>query len=159
MSESSGRPGRALGLDIGGRRVGVAISDELGLIASPLVTIDLDREGLEGLVALIKRYAPSVIVVGLPVTMRGQEGTQAAETRRFVESLRPHVQCPIVFWDERLTSSAAERLLTEAGVRRGRRRQLVDAVAAALMLQSYLDAQRAGQPPRKQSRRRTDNEP
>ncbi|MCX2726172.1 Holliday junction resolvase RuvX [Thermomicrobium sp. 4228-Ro] len=145
MSEASERPGRALGLDVGERRIGVAVSDELGLIASPAATIDLEREGLNALLSLIERYAPSVIVVGLPVTMRGREGAQAAETRRFVELLRPHVRCPIVFWDERLTSTAAERLLTESGMRRNRRRQTVDAVAAALLLQSYLDAQRSRQ--------------
>ncbi|MCS7257721.1 MAG: Holliday junction resolvase RuvX [Thermomicrobium sp.] len=143
MNETKEQPGRALGLDVGERRVGVAVSDELGLIASPVATIDVEREGLPALLALIERYAPTVIVVGLPVTMRGREGTQAAETRRFVELLRPHVRCPVVFWDERLTSTAAERLLIESGMRRGRRRQAIDAVAAALMLQSYLDAQRA----------------
>ncbi|GBD19100.1 Putative pre-16S rRNA nuclease [bacterium HR27] len=143
MNETKEQPGRALGLDVGERRVVVAVSDELGLIASPVATIDVEREGLPALLALIERYAPTVIVVGLPVTMRGREGTQAAETRRFVELLRPHVRCPVVFWDERLTSTAAERLLIESGVRRGRRRQAIDAVAAALMLQSYLDAQRA----------------
>ncbi len=143
MNETKEQPGRALGLDVGERRVGVAVSDELGLIASPVATIDVEREGLPALLALIERYAPTVIVVGLPVTMRGREGTQAAETRRFVELLRPHVRCPVVFWDERLTSTAAERLLIESGMRRGRRRQAIDAVAAALMLQSYFDAQRA----------------
>ncbi len=143
MNETKEQPGRALGLDVGERRVGVAVSDELGLIASPVATIDVEREGLPALLALIERYAPTVIVVGLPVTMRGREGTQAAETRRFVELLRPHVRCPVVFWDERLTSTAAERLLIKSGMRRGRRRQAIDAVAAALMLQSYLDAQRA----------------
>ncbi|MCX7623512.1 MAG: Holliday junction resolvase RuvX [Thermomicrobium sp.] len=143
MNETTERPGRALGLDIGERRIGVAVSDELGLVASPVATVDLGREGLERVVELIDRYAPSVVVVGLPVTLRGREGPQAAETRRFVDRLRPHVRCPIVFWDERLTSTAAERLLTESGVQRKRRREKIDAVAAALMLQSYLDAQRA----------------
>ncbi|MCS7050294.1 MAG: Holliday junction resolvase RuvX [Thermomicrobium sp.] len=144
MTEKIEQRGRALGLDVGGRRVGVAISDELGLIASPLTTIDLNREGPEAIVKLVERYAPTVVVVGLPMTMRGQEGAQAAETRRFVEALRPHLSCPIVWWDERLTSTAADRALTAAGLRRGRRRQVVDAVAAALLLQSYLDAQRTG---------------
>ncbi len=159
MSEGTDRPGRALGLDIGERRVGVAVSDELGLIASPVGVVDLQREGVEALLTLVERYAPSVIVVGLPVTMRGQEGVQAAETRRFVERLRPHVSCPIVFWDERLTSTAAERLLTQSGVRRERRRERVDALAAALLLQSYLDAQRTGARPRRRRERRAADEP
>jgi putative Holliday junction resolvase len=137
------RLGRTMGLDVGGRRVGVAISDEMGMIASPLATIDLDRDGLERLVELISRYDPVLIVVGLPVTMRGREGSQAVETKAFAARLAERIDRPIVFWDERLTSSAAERLLTDAGVGRKRRRELVDAVAAALLLQSYLDAQRS----------------
>jgi len=156
VTESSERPGRAIGLDVGERRIGVAVSDELGLIASPVTTLDLEREGPEKLLALIEQYAPSRIVVGLPVTMRGREGTQAAETRRFVEWLRPRVACPIVFWDERLTSTAAERLLAASGMRRSRRREAVDAVAAALLLQSYLDAQRAGSGMQRKPRRASD---
>lgn len=141
MSEE--RLGRTMGLDVGGRRVGVAISDEMGMIASPLATIDLDRDGFERLVELISRYDPVLIVVGLPVTMRGREGSQAVGTKAFAARLAERIDRPIVFWDERLTSSAAERLLTDAGVGRKRRRELVDAVAAALLLQSYLDAQRS----------------
>jgi putative Holliday junction resolvase len=140
---SEERLGRTMGLDVGGRRVGVAISDEMGMIASPLATIDLDRDGLERLVELISRYDPVLIVVGLPVTMRGREGSQAVGTKAFAARLAERIDRPIVFWDERLTSSAAERLLTDAGVGRKRRRELVDAVAAALLLQSYLDAQRS----------------
>ncbi len=144
MNEGERRPGRALGLDVGERRIGVAVSDEMGWIASPVTTLDIDKGGREALLRIIQRYDPAVIVVGLPVTMRGTHGRQAEETKRFVESLRSEVRSPIVYWDERLTSLAAERLLTAAGMRRERRRRVVDAVAAALMLQSYLDAQRTG---------------
>lgn len=141
-SEPVGGRGRVLGLDIGQRRIGVAVSDELRLVASPLTTLPADASGREQLRALIDEIQPVLLVVGLPVTLRGLEGAQAQATRRLVEELRPSLPCPVVFWDERLTSLAAERTLGQMGVKGKRRRQLLDAVAAALLLQSYLDAQR-----------------
>jgi len=141
---SSSQPGRRLiALDVGARRVGVAVSDELGLIASPVESVDMKRDGMDRLVALIERYDPERIIIGLPLGMSGREGPQAAATRAFAQQLRGRVDRPIVFWDERLTTFMADPSLIEAGHRRARRKQHVDAVAAALILQSYLDSQRA----------------
>lgn len=140
---SSSQPGRRLiALDVGARRVGVAVSDELGLIASPVESVDMKRDGMDRLVALIERYDPERIIIGLPLGMSGREGPQAAATRAFAQQLRGRVDRPIVFWDERLTTFMADQSLIEAGHRRARRKQHVDAVAAALILQSYLDSQR-----------------
>ncbi len=133
---------RLIGLDVGGRRVGVAVSDELGLIASPLESVDLKRVGMEGLRELIERYDPEAIVVGLPTGMSGREGPQTAEVRAFARELGEAVHRPIRFWDERLTTAMAERSLIESGRRRRERKEQIDAVAAALILQSYLDARR-----------------
>ncbi len=135
---------RYLGLDVGGRRIGVAVSDELGMIASPLESLERSERGIERLRALVEQFDPQVIVIGLPTGMSGREGQQAAEVREFGEQLRALLQRPIVYWDERLTTAIAERALIEAGTRRARRRGIVDAVAAALILQSYLDSRRRG---------------
>ncbi|MDI3341627.1 MAG: Holliday junction resolvase RuvX [Sphaerobacter sp.] len=133
---------RLVALDVGGRRVGVAVSDELGLIASPVESVDLQRGGIDQLVAVIERYDPERVIIGLPIGMSGREGPQAAVVRAFAERLATRLNRPITFWDERLTTSMADQALIETGHRRERRKQLVDAVAAALILQSYLDAQR-----------------
>lgn len=141
---SNSKPGRRLvALDVGERRVGVAVSDELGLIASPVESVDMKkRDGMDRLVALIERYDPERIIIGLPLGMSGREGPQAAATRAFAQKLRARIDRTIVFWDERLTTFMADQSLIEAGHRRARRKQHVDAVAAALILQSYLDSQR-----------------
>lgn len=140
---SNSKPGRRLvALDVGERRVGVAVSDELWLVASPVESVDMKRDGMDRLVALIERYDPERIVIGLPIGMSGREGPQAAATRAFAQQLRDRIDLPIVFWDERLTTFMADQSLIEAGHRRARRKQHVDAVAAALILQSYLDSQR-----------------
>lgn len=141
--ESSSTPSRRLvGLDVGARRVGVAVSDELGLIASPVDSIDLKRRGMGALRAEIERFDPERIIVGLPTGMSGREGPQAAEVRAFAKELAELVDRPITFWDERLTTFMAEQALIETGHRRKERKLRVDAVAAALILQSYLDAHR-----------------
>lgn len=140
MSEQPRR--RYLGLDVGGRRVGVAVSDELGLIASPLESLDLTKRGIDRLLALVEQYDPQAIVIGLPTGLSGREGQQAAEVREFAEQLQARLDRPIIFWDERLTTAIAERALIESGTRRARRKELVDAVAAAVILQSFLDSRR-----------------
>jgi len=133
-----------LGLDVGSRRIGVAVSDELGMIASPLEAVERSPQGLERLYELMAVYDPEALIVGLPTGLSGREGVQAAEVRTFVEEIAVRVQRPIIFWDERLTTAIAERALIDSGARRTRRKRLVDAVAAAVMLQSYLDWQRSG---------------
>jgi putative Holliday junction resolvase len=111
------------------------------MISSPVATVDLKREGLDGVVALVEQYDPERIVVGLPKNMSGGEGTQAASVRAFAGEVEEATGRPIVFWDERLTSFVAEQALIQAGHRRQRARKgRIDAVAAALILQSYLEA-------------------
>jgi putative Holliday junction resolvase len=136
--------GRALGLDLGSVRVGVALSDPLGLTAQPFGILkrrDLTRD-LAPLLALVRAHEVVTIVVGHPLLLSGAAGASASDAERFVERLSPLAQVPVVLWDERLTTVQAERALREGGVRGPRRRQLVDAAAAAIMLQSWLDRSR-----------------
>jgi putative holliday junction resolvase len=138
-------PGRAMGLDVGERRIGVAIADELGAIASPLTTVSRKPGDLMELRDLALNRGVDVFVVGLPTGMSGREGPQAAVVRAFADDLDDLVgpAIAIAFWDERLTTAVAERMLRERGKRRGRGKGEVDAVAAAVILQGYLDACRA----------------
>jgi putative holliday junction resolvase len=136
------RHGRRVALDVGGRRIGLAVSDELGMVASPLRTVDIKREGLAGLVESIAHFEPVEVVIGLPTGMSGYEGQQADEVRDFAARLAEHIAVPITYWDERLTSFAADQALIESGYRGKQRKQKIDAVAASLILQSYLDSQR-----------------
>lgn len=132
-----------MALDVGERRVGVAVSDELGMIASPVEIVDLKRHGMERLRLTIDRYDPERIVIGLPTNMSGLEGAQAAAVREFAQQLADLTGRDITFWDERLTSFAAEQTLINLGDRRRNRRTRLDAVAAALILQSYLDSRKS----------------
>lgn len=139
---------RALGIDPGTRRVGVALSDEDGLFASPLCTLEV--KGLSQLIAelgaLAREHAVSVIVVGLPLRLDGSEGEAARRARVLSERLAQSVaerSIRLELWDERLSTRAAERALREGEVRGKQARQVVDRVAAAVLLQSYLDARRA----------------
>lgn len=134
--------GRRVALDVGGRRIGLAVSDELGMVASPVRTVDIKHERLSGLIEAINEYNPIEVVIGLPTGMSGLEGPQAEEIRRFAGELAELIPVPITYWDERLTTFAADQALLASGHRAKRRKQLVDAVAASLILQSYLDALR-----------------
>jgi putative holliday junction resolvase len=122
--------------------VGLAVSDEMGIIASPVRAVDLKREGLTGLISAINEFNPIEVVIGLPTGLSGREGPQAKEVREFAAQLVEHLPIPVVFWDERLTTFAADQALIESGHRIRRRKELVDAVAASLILQSYLDSLR-----------------
>lgn len=136
--------GRLLGLDVGRRRVGAAISDPSGLLASPLAVLEVrdSTAFLDQIVRWIEQHGVVRIVVGLPLLLDGGEGEEASYVRSWAERLRERVSVPVELWDERLSTVAAERALLESGMRRAKRRQRRDAVAAALLLQSYLDAQR-----------------
>jgi putative Holliday junction resolvase len=133
---------RRVGLDVGSVRVGVALSDRDGTIASPHAVWDSAslRADPRVLVRLVEDYEVGEVVVGLPVGLSGQEGPQARWTRSFVEGLRDTLDVPVVLHDERLTSVEAERVMADSGVDARGRRGSVDKVAAAIMLQSYLDA-------------------
>jgi len=131
---------RVAALDVGEARIGVAVSDELGITAQGIGVVRRvgGRRDLEELSRLLAPYGPDRLVVGLPLTMRGTEGPQATKVRAFAERAAEHLGVPLEFWDERLTTVAAERVLLEADVSRRRRREVVDKVAATLILQSYL---------------------
>jgi len=133
---------RVLGLDVGDKRIGVALSDETGLLASPLSTLQRvgPRQDPKTIAALVREHGVAVIVVGLPYNLDGSIGPQAEKVRAFAEALKPVVRVPVRFWDERLTSVEAEQILAEREVPWQRRKGLVDQVAAVLILQGYLDA-------------------
>ena len=128
-----------LGLDVGEKRIGVALAD--GLLAIPLSVIDRTGEAadVEQLLALAREYGAERIVVGLPRSMNGSIGRQAEEVLAFSGALAQHVDIPVDTWDERLSTVAAERLLTDTGMKRERRKGKRDAMAAAIILQAYLD--------------------
>jgi putative Holliday junction resolvase len=138
---------RIFGLDVGTRTVGVAVSDALGMTAQPLTT--LRRTGLRANLAELRRLAEThevrQAVVGLPLNMDGTEGPSAAAARAFGEALAQALDIPVEYQDERLSTVAAQRALLEADVSRARRREVVDQVAAALILQTWLDT-RQGNP-------------
>lgn len=134
--------GRILGLDIGERRIGVAVSDEMGTIASPVGMIRREGDVARELKALVERYGAVRLVAGLPVGLSGREGPQAAVVREFAEALAGEVDVPLEYWDERLSTAVAERTLIAGGTRRNKRKEKIDAVAAAVILQGYLDHQR-----------------
>jgi len=137
---------RVLGVDFGERRVGVSVSDPSGLIAQSwgIITRTSHRQVAERLAELVQELEAARIVVGLPFSSAGEEGFQARRVRRFVEVLESTVQVPVELWDETLTSVEADRLL--AGRPERKRRRHRDDVAAAVLLQSYLDAHRPCQP-------------
>jgi putative Holliday junction resolvase len=133
---------RILALDPGTIRIGVAISDELGVIAQPLEFIPAEPFGglLERLKQILSEKQVELILIGLPRNMDGSYGPAALKVQEFVAVLRTAVATPIKTWDERLTSVQANRLLAEAHVRRDKRKGKVDQMAAAILLQSYLDS-------------------
>ena len=137
--------GRAMGLDVGERRIGVAIGDELDMISSPLTVVQRADGDLAELRDLAIANGIDRIVVGLPTGLSGREGPPAALVREFADALAAAVPpgTRVEFWDERLTTAVAERSLRESRNRRQRRKGDVDTVAAAVILQGYLDAGRA----------------
>ena len=132
-----------LALDLGRARIGVAISDELQLLAHPLETILADKQATQRLAQIIREKKVDHVVVGIPRQMNGQIGVAATEALRFVENLRTILPCPVVTWDERLTTVAAHRALREAGKKTRDTRAYVDQVAAQMILQGYLDRRQA----------------
>ena len=133
---------RTLALDHGTVRIGVACSDELGMIATPLEFIPAQPQDklLERLKVLLAERKVERIIVGMPRNMDGSYGEASAKVKVFVEWLKTSVTIPVRTWDERLTSAQANRQMIQAGVRRSGRKEKVDAAAAAILLQSFLDA-------------------
>jgi len=137
------RTGRTLALDVGERTIGVAVSDPLGITGQP--TGEIRRKSLavdlEAIRATVAEHEATVVVVGLPRSLNGSLGPQAQKVLEFAAALRERITQPIEFWDERFSTAIAQRALIAADVRRAKRRRVVDRVAAAVILQSYLDAQ------------------
>ncbi len=129
---------RILGIDYGTKRIGLAVSDELGFTAQPLPFVEAGE--LAQIAGIVRQREVTRIVIGLPRNMDGSYGPAAEAAREFVGKLKPLVSVPIEMWDERLTTSQAQRVLTEGNVSRAKRKEKVDSMAAQLMLQSYLDA-------------------
>ncbi len=137
--------GRVLGLDVGSRRIGVAVSDPLGITAQGLETLQrtTKRRDFEHLRRVIQQYDVREIVVGLPLRMSGAEGIQSDKMQVFAEELRKRFRLPVHLWDERLTSAEANRLLRETDLSIEKRGQAVDRMAAILILQGWME-HRAG---------------
>lgn len=136
---------RTLALDIGERRIGVALSDPQGILASPLTVLTRAelRADVEAILNLVRQYEVDHIVVGLPRSLDGSLGHQAKQVQAFVHKLSQHTEVSIDTWDERLSTVAAEKMLKEVGGKRAKGGKQVDAAAAALILQSYLDRMRS----------------
>jgi putative Holliday junction resolvase len=132
---------RFLGIDPGDARVGVAISDELGMLAHPLETIDVRKsDPVRRIAALVAEKSITGVVVGVPRNMDGSFGPAAEKSRVLIEALRGLVSCRVLPWDERLTTVSAERALREAGRKAKDQRKVVDQAAAQIILQSWLDS-------------------
>ncbi len=133
---------RVLGLDYGSRRIGVALSDPLGLTAQilPPIARQGDAKDVETIARTVREHGVTRIVIGLPLLEHGEEGPQARKVRRFAAMLAEATGLPVDPWDERFTTAQAERHLIASGVRREKRREARDSLAAAIILQSALDA-------------------
>ncbi len=135
--------GRVLALDVGDRRVGVALSDPIGIVAQGLDTIHRSRKtdkDVKVIAELARKHEVERIVVGWPLESSGRPGAQARKVEKFIEAPQTDIDLPFERWDERMTTAIAERALIEAGESRARRKQLIDKVSAILILQSWLDS-------------------
>jgi putative Holliday junction resolvase len=137
-------PARIMALDVGARRIGVAVSDALGITAQGLETIQRQnkRRDLEALKRLFSEYQIREVVVGLPLRLSGAEGTQSEKMRVFADDLTRHLKVTVHLWDERWTSTEANRLLRETDLSIEKRAKAVDRMAAILILQSWMEAHR-----------------
>ena len=135
---------RLLGLDVGEKTIGVALSDELGWTAQGLEVIrrKSNKEDFGRLAEIVEQYAVEEIIVGLPKNMDGSIGPRAEMIQKFAGTLKDKLGLPIKFWDERLTTVSAERTLLEADVSRKKRKKVIDKMAAMFILQGYLDMKR-----------------
>lgn len=138
---------RILGLDYGSRRIGVAISDEIGITAQGVATIARKNRDadLDTIVELVRHHGVERIVVGYPLRLDGSEGIQCEKINRFIRRLEMRFSLPVIRWDETLSTKEAEELLRKRGVRWEKRRETVDRVAASIILQGYLDAIASGE--------------
>jgi putative Holliday junction resolvase len=144
MSDEFTIKGRVMALDLGEKRIGVAVSDELRLVAKSYAVVKRQsrREDFARYQQIIAEQKITLLVIGLPITLGGEEGEKAAWVRDYADDLRGLITIPITFWDESLTTVEAEASLRERGIRGKKAKDRVDAVAAAFILQNYLDARR-----------------
>ncbi|WP_099352170.1 Holliday junction resolvase RuvX [Fredinandcohnia onubensis] len=135
---------RILGLDVGSKTVGVAVSDEMGWTAQGIETIKINEErqqfGLERLGEIIKEYEVESVVIGLPKNMNGTIGPRGEASQYYADMVQEKFGLPVELWDERLSTVAAERVLLSADVSRKKRKQVIDKMAAVMILQGYLDS-------------------
>jgi putative Holliday junction resolvase len=133
---------RIMGLDYGSRRIGVALSDELGMTAQPLTTVERRnrQDDMEAIARLVGTYSVEKIVVGYPVRLDGTEGIQCEKVNRFARRLEVRFRLPVVKWDETLSTWTAGEILNAAHVRREKRKKVIDKMAAGIILQGYLDS-------------------
>lgn len=133
---------RIMGLDIGDKKTGVALSDPLELTAQGKTVLEFDTtpEQIEYIVGLVKQYNVDEIIVGLPKNMNGSLGPRAKKVLEIVEKLQTEIEIPVNTWDERLSTSAAEKTLIEADMSRAKRKDVIDKMAAVVILQNYLDS-------------------
>lgn len=138
----SGLQGRILALDLGKRRIGLAVSDPLGITAQGLPNLERKnkRADLEELASIAREREVEMILIGNPVNMSGTEGRQSEWVREFAEALEKHTGLPVKLWDERLTTAQASRVLRESGIGIEKRAAAVDRLSAVILLQSYLDS-------------------
>lgn len=134
-----------MALDVGDVRIGIAVSDPMGIIANPLTTYtrkgDLANDA-QYVADIAAKHDVALFVSGLPLGLNGQENEQTAKTRAFIDELTRHTQIPVKYMDERFTTLSAERVLIESNVRRDKRKTVIDKVAATIILQNYLDGKR-----------------
>ena len=131
---------RILGIDLGRARIGIAVSDELGMLAHPVETIPARGDAARRIAELVREKNAERVVIGLPRHMNGSVGIGATEALAFAEKLRASVPCEVITWDERMTTMAANRVLRDSGHKTRNSRAVVDQVAAQMILQGYLDA-------------------
>ena len=136
--------GRVLALDVGERRIGVAMSDPTRVLASPLTTLKAQPRprALEQIAALVVQHEVVAVVVGLPLTLSGEVGPQAHAVQAFAKELQAAVSVPLHLFDERLTTIAAERMMIDLGMKPEQRRARIDEVAASIILQDFIDSSR-----------------
>ncbi len=137
--------GRILGIDFGTRRIGLSISDPLHIIAQSLVTLANDTTVLQAIRDIVQREAVEMIVVGMPFNLKGEKASKAQEVEKFIGRLEEVIPVAVVRWDERFTSSLAHDTMIRMGTKRKERREdrgRIDAMAAAIMLQGFLDSQK-----------------
>jgi putative holliday junction resolvase len=143
-SNAKAAKGRLLGLDVGLRRIGMAVSDPLGLTAQGIATLARknNRTDLAAFDHILRQYSVKEIVAGYPLRMSGEEGSQAEKVRAFADLLRDTFKIPVHLWDERLSSVEANRVLRQADISIEKRGKAVDQLAAVLILQSFMDSRR-----------------